>query len=584
MADSEIKDLPPKSIGASNDEFPINDVAGGDLTKKISMAAIRITNSQVTDFASGVSSNAAVAANTAKVSNATHTGEVIGSTSLSVDKSAITGKTAKATPVLGDFILISDGEDSDNLKKVDVTNLPGGGSSDHGALTGLGDDDHTQYQLRSEKNSANGYVGLDGSSKITGSQQTYGALANTACEGNDSRLSDARTPLAHATTHQSGGSDPIKLDDLATPDDNTDLDATASLHGLMSKADKSKLDGVDANANNYVHPSHSGDVISAGDGNTAIASEVIVNSDVNPSAAIEYSKLDLTNGIVNGDINAAAAIAYSKLNLTAGIVPGDLTASFIGELLAETTPTVGHEVMIETGGIKRRLELSHLLNTNALLSGLGDTSISSPATGNILVYAGGWLNRAMGGDGSLDSLGSLTISNDAVTYAKMQNVSATSRILGRASAGAGIVEELTAAQVKTILGITTPPNFVLSSFNDEVMAGTTEYAVISGHGTFDGPEKQKEQDMPNAGRFQGMQVRVDSNTHDVATTFTLRKNGADANQTVTIGSSTSGTFRDSTNTDDFVQDDTITYKADCTGRTSGAIRFRSAAMEVVETP
>jgi len=35
-----------------------------------------------------------------------------------------------------------------------------------------------------------------------------------------------------------------KLDDHAVPDDNTDLDATAALHGLMSKADKSKLDGV----------------------------------------------------------------------------------------------------------------------------------------------------------------------------------------------------------------------------------------------------------------------------------------------------------------------------------------------------
>src|SRR5690606_16505115 len=34
---------------------------------------------------------------------------------------------------------------------------------------------------------------------------------------NDSRLSNARTPTAHASSHQSGGSDAIKLDDLATP-------------------------------------------------------------------------------------------------------------------------------------------------------------------------------------------------------------------------------------------------------------------------------------------------------------------------------------------------------------------------------
>lgn len=36
-----------------------------------------------------------------------------------------------------------------------------------------------------------------------------------------------------------------------------------------------------------------------------------------------------------------------------------------------------------------------------------------------------------------------TIANDAVTYAKMQNVSATDRILGRSSAGSGNVEEIT---------------------------------------------------------------------------------------------------------------------------------------------
>lgn len=43
------------------------------------------------------------------------------------------------------------------------------------------------------------------------------------------------TPGAHATSHQSGGSDPIKLDDLAAPDDNTDLNASTSAHGLLRK-------------------------------------------------------------------------------------------------------------------------------------------------------------------------------------------------------------------------------------------------------------------------------------------------------------------------------------------------------------
>lgn len=46
-----------------------------------------------------------------------------------------------------------------------------------------------------------------------------------------------------------------------------------------------------------------------------------------------------------------------------------------------------------------------------------------------------------------------TIANDAVTYAKMQNVSATSRILGRITSGAGDVEELTPANVRTIANV-----------------------------------------------------------------------------------------------------------------------------------
>jgi hypothetical protein len=42
-------------------------------------------------------------------------------------------------------------------------------------------------------------------------------------------------PQAHKTSHQSGGGDAIKLDDLAEPDDNTDLNASTSKHGLLAK-------------------------------------------------------------------------------------------------------------------------------------------------------------------------------------------------------------------------------------------------------------------------------------------------------------------------------------------------------------
>jgi len=42
-------------------------------------------------------------------------------------------------------------------------------------------------------------------------------------------------PQAHAASHQSGGGDAIKLDDLSAPDDNTDLDFSTTAHGLVPK-------------------------------------------------------------------------------------------------------------------------------------------------------------------------------------------------------------------------------------------------------------------------------------------------------------------------------------------------------------
>lgn len=45
------------------------------------------------------------------------------------------------------------------------------------------------------------------------------------------------TTLGHHATHESGGADPIKLDDLAAPDDNTDLDVATNKHGLAPKRD-----------------------------------------------------------------------------------------------------------------------------------------------------------------------------------------------------------------------------------------------------------------------------------------------------------------------------------------------------------
>ena len=58
-------------------------------------------------------------------------------------------------------------------------------------------------------------------------------------------------------------------------------------------------------------------------------------------------------------------------------------------------------------------------------------------------------------DGKLASNSVVTakIANDAVTYAKIQNVSATNRILGRDSSGAGVIEEITPANLRTMINV-----------------------------------------------------------------------------------------------------------------------------------
>lgn len=50
-----------------------------------------------------------------------------------------------------------------------------------------------------------------------------------------SAIIDGIDYTAHHTTHENGGGDQMKLDDLATPDNNTDLDATTVQHGLCPK-------------------------------------------------------------------------------------------------------------------------------------------------------------------------------------------------------------------------------------------------------------------------------------------------------------------------------------------------------------
>ena len=52
-----------------------------------------------------------------------------------------------------------------------------------------------------------------------------------------------------------------------------------------------------------------------------------------------------------------------------------------------------------------------------------------------------------------NSVNTSELADDSVTYSKLQNVSATDRILGRDSSGAGVVEEITPANLRTMINV-----------------------------------------------------------------------------------------------------------------------------------
>ena len=57
-------------------------------------------------------------------------------------------------------------------------------------------------------------TGLAGGGDLTANRTlavSYGTTAGTAVQGNDTRLSDARTPTSHATSHASGGADELAI-------------------------------------------------------------------------------------------------------------------------------------------------------------------------------------------------------------------------------------------------------------------------------------------------------------------------------------------------------------------------------------
>lgn len=130
--------------------------------------------------------------------------------------------------------------------------------------------------------------------------RNVGTAAGTVCAGDDSRLSNARTPSAHATSHKAGGSDVIALDELGTPSDVSTLNASTLRHGLLRK-----LDGLTT-------------TFLRGDGTWAAPVGIVPTSSVSVTSSENYNESIQSRKFVK--INGSSAIV--DLTIPSG-TPGD---------------------------------------------------------------------------------------------------------------------------------------------------------------------------------------------------------------------------------------------------------------------
>ncbi len=173
--------------------------------------------------------------------------------------------------------------------------------------------------------------------------------------------------------------------------------------------------------------------------------------DINETDAVFISNFIGRNAGASG--TTSLTLPYAK-NWVFATRSGAQTFRIVAN--ATAAHTIGTEIVIQHDGSgTKTIETS---GGSVSLNGTGGGSVTLTARGDAYLLkkksANAWTATPMKtsgatladgdyGDITASSSGTvLTIDNDAVTYAKMQNVSATDMLLGRSTSGAGNVEEI----------------------------------------------------------------------------------------------------------------------------------------------
>jgi hypothetical protein len=146
---------------------------------------------------------------------------------------------------------------------------------------------------------------------------TYGSSASTAAEGNDARLSDARTPTAHASTHATGGSDPVTAADVDVAGT-----AIAGVEGIIRTSGGSAMGSTVRAATAITLGSVGTDIakIRIGTSNETVFESLIEGADLILRARVGG---ETTGDIRVGDLGESVYIGILKALATTGLVVQD---------------------------------------------------------------------------------------------------------------------------------------------------------------------------------------------------------------------------------------------------------------------
>lgn len=215
--------------------------------------------------------------------------------------------------------------------------------------------------------------------------------ANVVVQGNDSRLSNARTPTTHASTHKSGGSDPIRLDELAAAIDVNTLNASTGTHGLLPKLSGDATTYLNGSGAFSVPPgSTPGEVNTYSNAGLAGVPIILTKTGVDlPFKAIDAAtnKISVTNDATNKTVDIDVTEAnLSIANMTGSIGDARITDLAYSKLSSVPTTIVKTDQANTFGAFDQtvpstRLKLSNSGFSSALSVGTlaGNTTLTLPS-------------------------------------------------------------------------------------------------------------------------------------------------------------------------------------------------------------